>query len=351
LKQKKAILFFSAGIGDAVLLIPLVKQLKNKGFRVAGFFNSKQPCEEIFKEITLLDELILCKSKSEQFIHSFKSLFKYDRAYINYFASNGTNLLTAVICSKQIFTNRKVDSILFKLFSFKIKYVEPVKNIHDVQQNLNLLDSSLKVSLPGFYINYTSKKNEALPYPFIAIQISAGNNKQTYKNWPVNYWIRFLKMLLEQYSEKNIVLLGDRNEVEIATTIKDKLGLRINSLAGKTSITEAMNVLNQSELFIGLDGGLMHLAVALGKPTFSIWGPSSVTLYGYEKFSSVHKCVSLNLSCSPCSAWINANRTKATNPELCPDHACMQQLLPQDVFNQFKEYLNLLPHTPPSHAA
>ncbi len=150
-------------------------------------------------------------------------------------------------------------------------------------------------------------------------------------------------MFLKQYPEKNLVLLGDKNEVDIAAKIKEELGSKINSLVGKTTILEAMHILNQSELFIGLDSGLMHLAVAFGKPTFSIWGPSSISLYGYEKFSSLHKCVSLNLPCSPCSAWINANHTKTTSPELCPDHKCMQQLMPQDVFNQFKEYINLLP--------
>jgi ADP-heptose:LPS heptosyltransferase len=88
---------------------------------------------------------------------------------------------------------------------------------------------------------------------------------------------------------------------------------------------------------------LFLLAMALKKPTFTIWGPSSITLYGYEKFSSLHKCVSLNLACNPCSAWINANHTKAESPETCPDHACMQQLLPENVFNQLTQYVNLLP--------
>ncbi|HEX7414558.1 MAG TPA: glycosyltransferase family 9 protein, partial [Bacteroidia bacterium] len=262
---------------------------------------------------------------------------------INYFSSNRTNLLIASLSAKEVFINKIVNSFLYKLFSTKIKYVDPVINIHDAQQNVNLLDSNIQVSLPDFYINYTSKKSEPLPYPFIAVQISADNNKQTYKNWNVIYWISFLKMVLEQYPERNIVLLGDKNEVEIAAKIREELNSKVNSLAGKTSITEAMHILNQSELFIGLDGGLMHLAAALGKPTFSIWGPSSISLYGYEKFSPLHKCVSLNLPCSPCSAWISANHTKATSPQLCPDHACMQQLIPQDVFNQFKEYINLLP--------
>jgi ADP-heptose:LPS heptosyltransferase len=343
MKQKKAIVFFSAGIGDAVLLIPLIKQLKSKGFWVCGLFNSKQPCEEIFKEIDLLDELIICKSRSNQLKHSLKMFFKYDKAYINYFAANRINLLAAAICSKRIFINRKLNSVLFKLFSFKVNYIEPVKNIHDAQQNINLLDDTALVSLSDFQIKLPEKQNQIFPYQFIAVQISAANNDQTYKNWPANHWVNFLKNLKEHYPEKNIVLLGAKSEVEIAAKIEKELNSKVNSLVGKTNIKEAIHILNQAELFIGLDSGLLHLAVVLGKPTFSIWGPSSISLYGYERFSSMHKCVSLNLSCGPCSAWINANHDKAVSPELCPDHACIQQLMPQDVFNKFNEYLNLLP--------
>ena len=140
----------------------------------------------------------------------------------------------------------------------------------------------------------------------------------------------------------SIVLLGDENEIEIADEIVNELGTQIISLTGKTNIHEAMEILAQAELFIGLDGGLMHLAVALKKPTFTFWGPSSTILYGYERFSSIHKCVSLNLTCSPCSAWINANHSKAMSPELCPDHACMQQLLPQYAIKQFGQYVTSL---------
>jgi len=116
------------------------------------------------------------------------------------------------------------------------------------------------------------------------------------------------------------------------------------SLAGKTSLSQLIQVLNQSQLFIGLDGGLLHLSVALGKPTFTIWGPSSEKLYGYEQFNAtLHKCVRLKLNCFPCSAWINANHTKTKNPETCPDQACMKQLSAEEVFTQLTNYVTHLP--------
>ncbi len=339
LKSKKAIVFFSAGLGDAVLLIPLVKHLKQRGFLVTGFFNSLHPCHEIFTDINLLDKIIIRKSKFSQILFSIFNLSKYDKAFVNYFASNGSNLNLASSLAKQVVTN-KIQNILFQS---KLNYVAPIPNIHDSQQNVNLLQDGSQVSLQDFHINFSTKKNEALPYPFIAVQISAGNNKITYKNWPINYWIEFLRLILEQYPDKKIVLLGDANEVDLSSKITSALNTNITSFIGRTSITEAMNIIGQSEFFIGLDGGLMHLAVALKKPTFTIWGPSSITLYGYEKFTDRHKCVSLHVTCNPCNAWINPNQTKTKNPETCPDHACLQQLLPQQVFNQLTQYVNLLP--------
>ncbi len=345
MKQKKAILFFSAGLGDAALLIPLIKSLKERGFLVTGFFNSKHPCEEIFSRIHLLDEIIVSKNKSRQLSFLLSHIASYDIAFVNYFAANRANLITACLVSSQIHVNRKINSSIEKIFNSRISFTEPDKNLHDAEQNLRLTGKQQpKLSLQDFHIDFIPFKKEGLPHSFIAVQISAGNNKVSYKNWPVKNWIEFLKLLLQNYPDKKLVLLGDENEVNLSEQILNELNSNVLSLIGKTSVTEAMNVLAQAEFFIGLDGGLMHLAVALKKPTFTLWGPSSTDLYGYEKFNpQIHKCIYLDLPCRPCSAWINANHTKAASPELCPDHACLQQLLSQEVYTHFRQYVNSLP--------
>jgi ADP-heptose:LPS heptosyltransferase len=266
-------------------------------------------------------------------------------AIVNCFAASRKNLVTAGLVAKKVVTNKKVVSASTNLFKTKTKYIPPVENVHDAVQNLILAgNEDHKISIEDFNINFIPQKKEALPRSFIAVQISAGNNKVTYKNWPVNYWIEFLKAVSEKYPAKKIVLLGDENEVGLSNEITNVLTENITSLIGKTSVQEVMDVLSQSEFFIGLDGGLMHLAVTLQKPTFTIWGPSSSELYGYEKFNSqLHKCVRLDLSCRPCSAWINPNQTKASDPAVCPDHACIRQLLPAEVFRQLTHYVNSLP--------
>jgi ADP-heptose:LPS heptosyltransferase len=344
LKQKKAIVFFSAGLGDAVLLIPMLKWLKTQGYHLSGFFNSKHPCEEIFSDTGLLDKILVRKGKTKHILFSTTHFLKYDLAIVNYFAASRKNLVTAGLVAKKVLTNREVISASTNLFKAKTTFISPKENIHDAQQNLFLAGAKHDISLGDFDIEFKSAEDKTLPHSFIAVQISAGNNKVQYKNWPVKYWVEFLQMIQKNYPAKKIVLVGDENESGLGQQITLALKENVISLIGKTTVKEVMNILAQSDFFIGLDGGLMHLAVALKKPTFTIWGPSSENLYGYEKLDpQLHKCVHLNLSCRPCSAWINANHSKAMNPDVCPDHACIQQLLPLEVFNQLTQYVNLLP--------
>ncbi|MGZ3863756.1 MAG: glycosyltransferase family 9 protein [Bacteroidia bacterium] len=336
-------MFFSAGIGDAVLLIPTVKYLKKQGFRVSGFFNSPHPCEEIFTESDLLDEILVYKNKTKHILFSTRRFLKYDLAIVNYFAASRKNLITAGLVSKQTVTNKKVTSASTNLFRSKTKFIKPVEDIHDAQQNLLLAGTTSPLRLSDFFIDFIPEENETLSHPFVALQISAGNNKVQYKNWPVKYWIELLKLFTLNYPDKEIVLLGDENEAGLAEEIISRVKTNVVSLIGKTTIKEAMGILARSDFFIGLDGGLMHLAVALNKPSFTLWGPSNENLYGYENFNDrLHKCMHLFLTCRSCSAWINPNHTRVQAPELCPDQACLHDLLPETVFDQLKQYVTSL---------
>jgi len=341
LKQKKAIVFFSAGLGDALLLIPLVKRLKGQGYLVSGFFNSAMPCQEMMENTGLLNEVIDAQNKTRQALFSLKKMGRYELAVLNYFASNKKNLLTASLLAGEIVSNRELKGI--KNPGVKIKFITPVKNVHDAEQNL-LLAGEAGFKLADLHIPAMAKPTLDLPSEYTTLQISSGNPGIFYKNWPLTHWMEFLALILVRHPNKKFVLLGNENDTSLAEKLKKEFGTAIISLAGQTTITQAMQVLSHSRIFIGPDGGLMHLAAALNKPTFTIWGPSSEKLYGYGQFDpNMHKCVRLNLSCHPCNAWIDPNTSKTSAPELCPDHACMKQLGSKEVFDQFSIYLKSLP--------
>lgn len=328
-------MFFSAGLGDAVLLIPLIKQLKAQNFWLSGFFTSPHACEDIFYQNPLLDEVLVKKDKSQQMAFSLTHIHSFDIAFVNYFAATKINLFCAALMGHKINTHKEA----FPFFRKKINYIVPQAHLHDAQQNMRLLVDNSSVSLSDFEIPFVSKQKKHILHPYVVVQISAGNGKAPYKNWPSHHWIEFLNLFAKKYPEQKLMLLGDENETALSDSIIQKMGKQVHSFVGKTNISEVMQLIHQSLFFIGLDGGLMHLAVALGKPTFTIWGGSSTVLYGYEQFSSKHKCVSLHLPCGPCNAWIAPNASRVANPNQCPDFACLQQLHAEKVFAALVPYI------------
>lgn len=302
------------------------------------------PCREMLENTRLLDEAIDVHSSGEQLLLSFKKRGAYDLAVLNYFGFNRRNLLIASAIAKKIVTNREPDNILAKGLRSKIKFVKPRAQVHDALQNLLLVECE-EFDPSDLAIPRLTPPDFDLPARYIALQVSSGNPQIVYKNWPLAHWEQFLAELTRRKPEAKLVLLGNEHDVKPAERLKQKLGDRLICLANETTITQAMQVLSHCELFIGPDSGLMHLAAAFGKPTFTLWGASSEKLYGYEQFNaSLHRCVRAATDCFPCNAWQEPNQRKTRAPESCPDFACMKQLGASEVSEEYFKFVSSLPN-------
>lgn len=350
----KAAIFVSAGLGDALLLVPLAKELRKQGVKVSGIFTSPFQCEQLFYNTGVFDEIIISSGGIGSVISSsIKNFRKFDVSYLNFFAGTGKNFLLAKSLSKKIVTNNSNINNPASHLSF----IEPVKDIHDAAQNLRLLDPSandLSLNEEMFHVDFPETKTDAVKFPelnllrgkkYFAVQISSGNNISPFKNWKTNHWIGFLEQASEKLPEHYFVLLGEPAEAEIGNTIFKSNIPRVCSVAGRTEIPEAVEFIRHAELFIGLDGGLMHIAAAAGKPSFTLWGGSDFNLYGYEKINPLkHKVVFHDIYCRPCNSWIAPNTARVKNPVDCPDYICMQNLTPDFAFSEFRKFYNKLFH-------
>jgi ADP-heptose:LPS heptosyltransferase len=102
-----------------------------------------------------------------------------------------------------------------------------------------------------------------------------------------------------------IVLLGGKEDTEIAQQIENEVGSTIYNACGKYSINQSASLVQQSKSLITHDTGLMHIGVALGIKIISVWGNtvSAFGMYPYypnnpEKYVVVENN---NLKCRPCS--------------------------------------------------
>ncbi len=336
---KKAVIFVSAGLGDALLLVPLVKTLRLQGYEITGLFTSSFHCNELFEKSGIFDRILVANGKAKLALLAITEYKYYQLAIVNYFASSRTHLLVAQKMATMVHTNRIPEKAGKKLVSGLV-YFEPRKGIHDAEQNMLLAGKGpVKLTEDLIHLDYNGTLSLTLPETFIALQISTGSNLVGYKNWPISYWIDFLNKCAVQYPALRFVLLGDSGEKALAGELLRANAGNVYSLSGQTTVGQALGVIAQSKMFLGLDGGLMHAAAALGRPSFSLWGPSNPLLYGYQNMNpEKHRVLSLGLSCSPCSAWIGSNTSRFSKPEQCPDLKCLNDLIPACVFQEFSTF-------------
>lgn len=139
------------------------------------------------------------------------------------------------------------------------------------------------------------------------------------RRWGAGRFAEVARRLAEAGTE--LVVVGGAEDRAAAEEIVAK-GRGLN-LAGRTSLIETAAVLAQSHLLISGDSGVLHLGVGLGVPTVSLFGPGRARKWAPR--GDCHIVLNKELVCSPCTTF------GYTPP--CPIHArCLQEITVDEVF-------------------
>ncbi len=357
LKAVRAAIFINAGLGNAIQLIPLLKHLKQTHRHLTGVFQSPYVSEEILADMDLLDMSIAISPNRRSMIQAAVRYFKaFDEVYLMPMAATWQNLLLARAIGRKIVANF-IGKREILLTGATYQRNPLVKHIHDATQNLRLwipeaTNQDLSIELLSYSLEAIQKRfsrplppefSSRIPTPFFTVQTSAAHNLVQYKSWPLMYWIELLRKISKEYPGHHFVLLGGPNELSNAQEIMSQNIPRVISVVGETTQDDVMQLILYSQLLMGHDSGLMHLSMALKRPTFTIWGASDPLQAGYEWLDPSHHCVvSAGLSCGPCYSWIHPNNSRTQRAVDCPDFACLKVLHPNLVFERFKAFVAIL---------
>ncbi|HOW35786.1 MAG TPA: glycosyltransferase family 9 protein [Candidatus Omnitrophota bacterium] len=150
-----------------------------------------------------------------------------------------------------------------------------------------------------------------------------------YKRWPEKQFALLADKMVEKFSAK-VILLGDQNEKELCRAVKEAMKSDCLDIAGETTIPQMAALLAKCKLAIANDGGPLHVAVAVGTKTVSIFGPVDEYVYGpYPKDN--HTVIQKDIACRPCY-----RRFRLAD---CQHHHCINSLGVHEVFEKIKESL------------
>ena len=90
------------------------------------------------------------------------------------------------------------------------------------------------------------------------------------KQWPETHFAEVARHYIE--GGYAVWLMGSRKDLAVAREVDRLCGGRCRVLAGRTTLTEAIDLLSAAALVVSNDSGLMHIAAALNRPLVAVFG-------------------------------------------------------------------------------
>ncbi len=174
------------------------------------------------------------------------------------------------------------------------------------------------------------------PRPLIALAPGSGNYSLA-RRWLPARFARVADELVERQGA-HILIMGSPEELELASEICNQMrqSSEVTILAGSTTVSEAVAVLEQCKLFIGNDGGSAHLASVAGIAGLIIFGPSNARAWKPFGKQMVVVEAPINLPCRPClyTGFELGSRTG------CASRPCLTFINPEQVLEEAEKLLD-----------
>ena len=308
------------GIGDCLFTTPLIHTLKDAfpggklGFlcnkRVAPLLKNNPFIDQIF--IYERDDFKRLQSVSwfswfKEFNYFIRQIRKgrFDLAIDLSLASNFGFFLWLAGIKRRIGYNYKNRGWLLT-DSIKLEGYEGRHIVEYYNSLLSLIKAGPKYKKPELYLDKDDQafadkifkdNNIDKVRPVIAIAPGGGASwgKEAYlKYWPAESYKALIHKILDKY-KATVIILGDASDKDLFFVPN------IIDLRSRTTLGQSATLVSKADLFIGNDGGLLHMAVGLNKKTVSFFGPVDPQVYGpYPPDEKQHIVLSRNLECSPC---------------------------------------------------
>ena len=211
-----------------------------------------------------------------------------------------------------------------------------LKRLHQTDYYLEILNGAKLIANPAemeIFIFDAEKirairriRTSGCPDSACVIGINPGAAFGTAKRWFAN---RFAELCnhLKSIPDACFLVFGGPGEEELGNHIAGSVGSACINLCGKTSLREAISLIDQCRLFITNDSGLMHVAAALNIPQIAIFGSTDPTTTSPR--SRLSHIIRMPVACSPCM-----------KPDCPIDHRCMDAITVDHVLGLALELLS-----------
>jgi ADP-heptose:LPS heptosyltransferase len=151
-----------------------------------------------------------------------------------------------------------------------------------------------------------------------------------YKMWPDTSFMLLAHRMMRHNPHFKILLLGSQREWPLCEKIKSGVrDYRLINLAGAIDLPVLPVLVTRLSLLVTNDTGTMHVAIALGIPTVSLFAATEPAGTGPLQDLDMHRVIKKPQTCHPCVT------------KRCATPFCMDQITVEEVFQAALSNLNL----------
>lgn len=341
------------GLGDVLFTTPIIKNLKaaNPHIEIGYLCNAR--VEGLLKGYSLIDQVFVyerddfkalyahsrwsCYKKAKALFDQIKQQ-KYDvlfdlslGSFVGFFA-----MLAGIkkrvgfnYKNRSRFLNHKIN-----LAGYEGKHI--VEYYLDLLAENNIQNSISDLEFPlndadvewahNFFVEKQLKRSSVIG--LVPGGGASWGKDAKYKHWGVENFAKLADKLIEKFSAQ-IILIGDATEDSMCKSVA-QLMKHPAQVSTDQSIYQFAALLKMCKVVVLNDGGPLHISVAAGASTVSIFGPVDERVYGPFP-SSGHRVITSSVACRPCYRQFRR--------AACNHIKCLNNIDVEDVIRKVKELL------------
>lgn len=293
---KRILIIRPGGIGDAVLLIPVIQALKEKLPEAKIDILAEQRNAAIFS---------LCPQADRVFKYDMGDLFKVLKSsYDVVIDTEQWHRLSAVV-ARLIGSPVKIGygtNERRKLLTHAVEYSHERYEYNSFCDLLKPLRLAVADRMPQAFLTLPAEEAQKTEHwlsplssrPYVVLFPGASIPE---RRWGEEKFHQLAARLNQ--SGHPVVVIGGREDASAGETIMS--GIDGINLAGKTSLNGSAAVIEKASLLVSGDSGMLHVGVGLGKATVSLFGSGVAAKWAPQ--GDRHVVLNKQLPCSPCTRF------------------------------------------------
>lgn len=268
-------------IGDTLMTTPLLRALATAWPGAEITFAGHRKRIEVMQNIAFIQHVRAISKRVAPFLGRFGGQ-SFDLAIV--FGNDVSLIEYAFRVSRRVVADRQTAAAINdRLFAIANDDDFPI--LHAMMLTLRAI-RPLGLNPAGFHLSYvvTPAENDwaqrtlngvsCQGRPRFGLQLASFPTK-SHRDWPVGHFVELCLRIRQDYPDAHFLIFGGPSDVKRAAEVADRLQHNVTIFAGRLTLRQTGALMNNLDLYIGVDTGPTHIMGALHRPLVALYHPTA----------------------------------------------------------------------------